>query len=153
MSLPRDLVEMLSAFAAHGVRYLVIDGHAVSLHAHPRTTKDLDLWLDPTPENITRACAALVRFGVPTELVAALRSAAPEEIVWMGRSPARVDFLQRAPGGARGSVAAPNGHRSWTNGNLVHRARRSDREQSPKREARQPLTSNLYATKMVAWRQ
>jgi len=41
MSLPRDLVEMLSAFAAKRVRYLVIGGHAVSLHARPRTKKDV----------------------------------------------------------------------------------------------------------------
>jgi predicted nucleotidyltransferase len=98
MSLPPDLVEMLSVFADSGVRYLVIGGHAVSLHARPRTTKDLDLWLDAAPENIGRACAALLRFGVPAELVADLREARPDEIVWMGRVPARVDFLQRVPG-------------------------------------------------------
>ncbi len=98
MSLPPDLVEMLSVFAAHQVRYLVIGGHAVSLHARPRTTKDLDLLLDPAPENIARTCAALTQFGVPAELVTELRSAALKEIVWIGRVPARVDFLQHAPG-------------------------------------------------------
>jgi hypothetical protein len=51
MSLPPDLVEMLSAFEGAGVRYLVIGGHAVSLHARPRSTKDLDLWLDAAPED------------------------------------------------------------------------------------------------------
>ena len=63
MRLPRDLVEMLGAFAKHGVRYLVIGGHAVSLHARPRSTKDLDLLLDATPANIARACSALLSFG------------------------------------------------------------------------------------------
>jgi hypothetical protein len=98
MSLPPDLVEMLSVFADAGVRYLVIGGHAVSLHARPRTTKDLDLWLDAAPENIGRACSALLRFGVPDGIVADLRSARPDEIVWMGRVPARIDFLQTVPG-------------------------------------------------------
>ena len=98
MSLPPDLVEMLSAFAASGVRYLVIGGHAVSLHARPRTTKDLDLWLDAAPENVGRACAALLRFGVPSGIVADLQAARPDEIVWMGRIPARIDFLQTVPG-------------------------------------------------------
>ncbi|WP_437720133.1 hypothetical protein [Sorangium sp. So ce861] len=65
-------------FADAGVRYLVIGGHAVSLHARPRTTKDLDLWLDAAPENIGRACAALLRFGVPDEIVANLRTARPD---------------------------------------------------------------------------
>jgi hypothetical protein len=98
MSLPRDLVEMLSAFADAGVRYLVVGGHAVSLHARPRTTKDLDVWLDASRENVERVCEALERFGVPEAIVRALRSARAHEIVWMGRVPARVDFLQTLPG-------------------------------------------------------
>ena len=98
MSLPGDLVEVLAAFADAGVRYLIVGGHAVSLHARPRSTKDLDLWLDPEPENIGWACAALRRFGIPETLVASLRTAKPDEIVWIGRAPARVDFFQSLPG-------------------------------------------------------
>ncbi len=98
MNLPPDLVEILSAFEEADVRYLVIGGHAVSLHARPRTTKDLDLWLDPSPENIARACVALLRFGVPADIVADLRAARPDEIVWMGRIPARIDLLQKVAG-------------------------------------------------------
>jgi len=37
------LIELLSAFNAHKVRYLVVGGYAVSLHAQPRATKDLDI--------------------------------------------------------------------------------------------------------------
>src|SRR5690554_1113204 len=98
MSLHPDLVEMLSEFGAFEVRYLVVGGHAMSLHAKPRTTKDLDVWLDSDPENLERACRALAAFGVPPALGEELRSASPDEIVWMGRVPARVDFLQRLPG-------------------------------------------------------
>lgn len=98
MSLPPDLVEMLSAFADANVRYLVIGGHAVSLLTRPRSTKDLDIWLDAAPDNVERACLALSRFGVPPSIVEALREARPDEIVWMGRIPARVDFLQSIPG-------------------------------------------------------
>ena len=47
---------------------------------------------------LERACLALAAFGVPPALVEELRSASPDEIVWMGRVPARVDFLQRLPG-------------------------------------------------------
>lgn len=38
----RDFKELLSVLNAHRVRYLVVGGHAVSLHAEPRATKDLD---------------------------------------------------------------------------------------------------------------
>ncbi|HEY1695520.1 MAG TPA: DUF6036 family nucleotidyltransferase [Polyangiaceae bacterium] len=98
MSFPPDLVAMLSAFADAGVRYLVVGGHAVGLHARPRSTKDLDVWLDAAPENIRNACAALARFGVQRELISELRRARADEIVWLGRVPARVDFLQALPG-------------------------------------------------------
>lgn len=109
MSLPPDLVEMLSAFESAGVRYLVVGGHAVSLHARPRTTKDLDLWLDAERNNIDLACSAVPRFGVPNDIVEDLRMARPDEIVWMGRVPARIDFLQAVPGSRsrrRGSDAS-----------------------------------------------
>lgn len=98
MSLPSDLAEMLSAFADAGVRYLVIGGHAVSFHSRPRSTKDLDVLLDAAADNIERTCSALDRFGVPADIIAALRTARPDEIVWMGRAPARIDFLQTLPG-------------------------------------------------------
>ena len=98
MLLPRDLLEMLSAFEKGAVRYLVIGGHAVGLHARPRSTKDLDIWLDDSARNVRRACLALSTFGVPASIIEALRTAQPDEIVWMGRVPARVDFLLSIPG-------------------------------------------------------
>ena len=98
MRFPRDLAAMLSAFGAARVRYLIVGGHAVGVHARPRTTKDLDLWLDPNAENIARACDALAAFGAPPSIVDALRTASSDEIVWMGRVPARVDLLLSIPG-------------------------------------------------------
>lgn len=94
----RARVPMLSAFEKFGVRYLVIGGHAVGLHARPRSTKALDLWLDRARPNIAKACLALAEFGVPASIIDALRTATADEIVWMGRAPARVDFLQTIPG-------------------------------------------------------
>jgi hypothetical protein len=51
----------------------------VSLHARPRTTKDLDLWVDARAENVGRACAALAAFGAPAQIIDDLRGAAPGE--------------------------------------------------------------------------
>jgi hypothetical protein len=97
MKLPPDLAAMLSAFADERVRYLIVGGHAVGLHARPRTTKDLDVWLDPAAENIALACRALLVFGVPSPLVEELRTASPDEIVWLGRPPARIGLLLSIP--------------------------------------------------------
>jgi hypothetical protein len=97
-SLPQDFVELLAAFGRADVRYLVIGGYAVGYHDRPRTTKDLDLLLDPAPDNLRRACEALSEFGAPAEVVGHLLAARADEIVWMGRPPLRVDFLKDAPG-------------------------------------------------------
>ena len=98
MNLPPDLIELFSAFAAGGVRYLLVGGHAVAAHGRPRSTKDVDLWLEPERANIERAAKALAAFGVTKEIIEALRTAGVGDIIWMGRAPTRVDFLQSLPG-------------------------------------------------------
>jgi len=61
MSSP-DYEEFIDALKAHGVRYPVVGAHAVAFHARPRATKDLDLLVDPSPENAERVLAALREF-------------------------------------------------------------------------------------------
>ena len=39
----QDYKDLLSAFHAHGVKYLIVGDYAVIFHAQPRFTKDLDL--------------------------------------------------------------------------------------------------------------
>lgn len=56
---PLDLSHLLETLARHGVDYVVIGGVAVQVHGHRRTTMDLDLAPDPTPENLQRLAAAL----------------------------------------------------------------------------------------------
>lgn len=97
-NLPPDFVDLLAAFGHAEVRYLVVGGYAVGYHDRPRTTKDLDLLLDPMPENIQRACDALLEFGAPADVAAHLRAAGPDEVVWLGHPPLRVDFLRDVPG-------------------------------------------------------
>ena len=41
----------LSAFHAHGVKYLIVGGYAVIFHAQPRFTKDLDFFIKPDAVN------------------------------------------------------------------------------------------------------
>ncbi len=98
MDLFPDFADLLAAFARHEVRYLIVGGYAVSLHARPRFTKDLDLWIGEAAPNRDRAAAALEEFGAPLAVVVALRTAAASDIVWFGAPPLRVDLLQRIPG-------------------------------------------------------
>jgi hypothetical protein len=38
-----DSKELLSASNVHSVKYLVVRAYAVSIHAQPRATKDIDI--------------------------------------------------------------------------------------------------------------
>ena len=46
-----DFKELLSVFSEHRVKYLIVGGYAVAIHAQPRATKDLDLFVQSSPEN------------------------------------------------------------------------------------------------------
>lgn len=45
MDLHPDLMDPLGAFSSLNVEYLVVGGWAVAVHAEPRFTKDLDIWI------------------------------------------------------------------------------------------------------------
>ena len=98
MDLHQDFRDLLGAFAAAKVRYVLVGGYAVAFHSRPRFTKHIDLWIDPNPENVGRAGAALTDFGAPADIVEALRSAREDEIVYMGAPPFRVDLFKSLPG-------------------------------------------------------
>lgn len=99
MALPSDLIDLLAEFEAGGVEYLLIGGHAVAVHGYPRFTKDADVWIGPSADNVTRAVAALERFGATRAVFEALPKADALDVVWMGHPPARIDLMKGVPGG------------------------------------------------------
>ncbi len=54
-----DLARLARSLNAHRVRYVLIGGFAVIAHGGARTTKDIDLLIDPGPENVARVREAL----------------------------------------------------------------------------------------------
>ncbi|MCU0305205.1 MAG: nucleotidyltransferase family protein [Thermoanaerobaculales bacterium] len=62
-----------------GVRYLVVGGVAVVLHGHLRTTGDLDLVVELSPDNLGRALDALEASGFQPRPPVPLRSFADPE--------------------------------------------------------------------------
>jgi len=55
----QDFKELLFAFNEGHVKYLVVGGYAVSFHAEPRATKDLDILVSADAENAKAVYAAL----------------------------------------------------------------------------------------------
>lgn len=95
--LPIDLKELLLAFNAHGVKYLVVGGYAYGVHAEPRATKDLDVFIRSDAENSHAVFRALAAFGTPLE---GLKPSdfEGETIFQVGQPPSRIDISQRIDG-------------------------------------------------------
>ncbi len=113
MPLHPDFRDLLAAFAAHNVDYLVVGGYAVGFHARPRFTKDIDLWVGHSPENLKRARAALEEFGAPAAMLEQIESALDEDFLWMGVPPVRIDVVKGVPGGDFSACLARRVRTSW----------------------------------------
>ena len=88
----QDFEDFLELLERHGVRYLIIGGLAFIYHAKPRFTKDIDVWVDPEPDNLARANGALAAFGSPY----LLNLSDADEILQLGVAPNRIDLLREA---------------------------------------------------------
>jgi hypothetical protein len=62
MKLPPDWNEFIGLLCAHRVRFLIVGAHALAAHGRPRTTQEIDFWVE-TVDNATRLCSALSEFG------------------------------------------------------------------------------------------
>jgi predicted nucleotidyltransferase len=98
MDLHPDFKDLLSALADTNAEYLIVGGWAVGFHAEPRFTKDLDVFIGPSTENLKAVAQALEKFGAPAAIIDALRGLGPEEFLFLGASPVRVDILRRVDG-------------------------------------------------------
>jgi len=94
----QDFKDLLSAFNAHGVKYVIVGGYAVSLHAQPRATKDIDLFIKADLSNAKAAYAALASFGAPVESIRAEDLADRSSFIRFGREPVAVDLHAEIPG-------------------------------------------------------
>ena len=93
-----DFKELLFAFDAHKVRYLVVGGYAVSFHAQPRATKDLDLFVKPDAANAKAVYDALSQFGAPMDGFRVEDFMKPDLFFRIGTPPLMVDILPAIQG-------------------------------------------------------
>jgi hypothetical protein len=83
---------------AHRVRYLIVGAYAVSIHAQPRATKDLDILVKADADNAGAVFAALAQFGAPLQGLTSDDFAEPGSFFRMGNEPVGVDILTEIPG-------------------------------------------------------
>jgi hypothetical protein len=86
----REFIELLNS---HGVEYLLVGGHAVAYHGHPRFTGDIDFLIRTSESNARRMLAALDAFGFGGIGITEADLLRPGRIIQLGQPPNRIDIL------------------------------------------------------------
>jgi hypothetical protein len=93
-----DFKELLLAFNAQNVEYLIVGAHALAAHGHVRATKDLDLWVRPDILNARKVIQALSDFGAPLSDLTADDLSRKKTIFQIGLPPVRIDIITNIDG-------------------------------------------------------
>ena len=93
-----DFKELLLAFNARNVEYLIVGAHALAAHGHVRATKDLDIWVRPEKSNAQQVLQALSDFGAPLSDLTVEDLSRKQTIFQIGLPPLRVDVITNIDG-------------------------------------------------------
>lgn len=94
----QDFKEFVELLNNHNAEYLVVGGNAVGIHGHPRYTSDLDIWLNPTPENAQRVLVYVNEFGFSSFGLSLQDFTKEGNIIQLGYPPLRIDLLPQIDG-------------------------------------------------------
>jgi hypothetical protein len=100
IELPEDFCDLLIELYDAEAAFVVLGGHAVAFHGHPRATKDLDVLVRASSDNAVKVYRALAHFGAPLASFAVSEGdfATYDGVLQIGLPPRRIDILNRASG-------------------------------------------------------
>ena len=98
MKLPKDLREFIALLNSKNVEYLLVGGHAVAYHGYPRFTGDVDFFISRTATNAAALVEVLAEFGFSELGLKVEDFLEPNQVIQLGRPPARIDLLTSIEG-------------------------------------------------------
>ncbi|HPJ40298.1 MAG TPA: hypothetical protein PLT75_17795 [Spirochaetota bacterium] len=98
MGVNQDFRDLFRIFNEENVEYIIVGAHAVIFYAEPRYTKDIDVWINPSPDNAKRVMNALEKFGAPLDDVSINDFTDPDLIYQIGVEPNRIDIMMGIAG-------------------------------------------------------
>lgn len=96
----RDFRDIVAELVRADARFMIVGAHALGLHGVARATGDLDIWIDPSPENVDRVWSALIAFGAPLDALNIRRAdlTQPDIVAQFGLPPYRIDVMTGVSG-------------------------------------------------------
>ena len=84
-----DFIKRLNAAQA---QYVIAGGFAVALYGYPRYTGDIDVWINPDPENAKKILSAIKEIGFSEDDVNMEDLTTPDVVIQLGYPPNRIDI-------------------------------------------------------------
>ena len=96
----QDFTDFLHSLNKNEVKYILVGGYSVILHGYARTTGDMDIWVDRTPENYLRIVKAFSEFGMPLfDMNSNNFLTHPEwDVFSFGKPPSSIDIMVKIKG-------------------------------------------------------
>jgi len=98
MEIAKDFREFFALLNKHNVKYVVVGGYAYAIHARPRFTQDLDIFVETSPVNAERILTVLQEFGFGELDISKEDLLHPEMVIQIGYPPLRIDLLTSISG-------------------------------------------------------
>ena len=98
MNLEKDFLDFVGLLNSHKVDYMVVGGYALAFHGEPRTTGDMDIWIDCTQANAEKMVTVMNKFGMGSLGFKAADFSEPGIINQIGQPPLRIDILNEIDG-------------------------------------------------------
>jgi len=98
MKVSKDFEEFFELLNKNNVRYLVVGGYAYAIHAEPRFTKDLDIFVQRNKKNAVKILKTLTDFGFGSLDISENDLLKSDRVIQLGNPPLRIDLLTSISG-------------------------------------------------------
>jgi hypothetical protein len=96
--------EFLGLLIEEKAEFVLVGGWAVAFHGFPRFTGDIDILVNPTPDNATKVIKVLHRFGFASLQITAMDLQSEARVIQLGYPPLRIDLITSLDGIANAEV-------------------------------------------------
>jgi hypothetical protein len=98
MEFQKDFEDLCVLLNGRKVEYVIVGGYALAFHGAPRFTGDLDIFIRPTEDNVSKLLAALNDFGFGEAQVQPCDLLQHGKILELGRQPVQVHIMASISG-------------------------------------------------------
>jgi len=98
MDFQKDFEDLCVSLNGHNVEYVIVGGYALAFHGAPRFTGDLDIFVRPTEDNVSKLLAGLKDFGFREARVQPGDLLCEGRILELGRQPVQVHIMASISG-------------------------------------------------------